>query len=393
MGKFLPLIFLMFSSLLQSQTKIAILNRSFEDVPRRGDLFFSINGWYDCGGMNFPDESPPDIHPGNFWNNDTPPSNGNTYLGMVVRDNETNEAIAQSLTTSLKVGKCYKFTIDLCKSNKYMSKSRVNGRNQNYNTPTVFRIWGGNGICNEKELLGESVSINHAEWRTYQFKIKPKAAYKFIVIEAYWKVPVINPYCGHILVDNLSDFEEMDCNVTLPPVVNKKTGAPIAAAEKKETLPPHKRKPIDKSSDKPKESPKDQAVATSKPKILEDLDINKIKTGSTIEVKKLYFKADTSAIDKGSYEVLNEIYGFLKQHEKIMLEIGGHTNGIPSHEYCDKLSTARAKVVYDYLVSKGISASRLTYKGYGKRRKLASDATLEGRTKNQRVELKILSIG
>ncbi len=388
MGKFLPLVLILISSLSFAQTKIIITNRSFEDVPRKGDIFFSINGWYDCGGINFPTESPPDVHPGNFWNNDTPPSNGNTYVGMVVRDNESYEALAQRLSASLKVGKCYKFTIDLCRSNKYMSKSRVTEKDQNYITPAVFRIWGGNGMCNEKELLGESVPINHAEWRTYQFKVKPKSEYKFIMIEAYWKVPVINPYCGHILVDNLSDFEEMDCIANLPAVVNKKTGAPIAS-DKKDVLPPHKRNRVENSIEKPKETP----VAEVKPKILEELDIKKIKSGSTIEVKSLYFKADTSTIDKSSYEVLNEIYNFLKQNDKVTLEIGGHTNGIPNNEYCDKLSTARAKAVHDYLISKGIDEARLTYKGYGKRRKLASDSTLEGRTKNQRVELKILSIG
>jgi outer membrane protein OmpA-like peptidoglycan-associated protein len=392
MGKCLPLIFVLISSLSYSQTKIIIANRSFEDIPRKGDVFFSIGGWYDCGGINFPTESPPDVHPGNFWNNDTPPSNGNTYLGMVVRDNESYEALAQRLSTVLKVGKCYKFTIDLCRSNKYMSKSRVTEKDQNYITPAVFRIWGGTGMCNEKELLGESVAINHAEWRTYQFKVKPKSEYKFIMIEAYWKVPVINPYCGHILVDNLSDFEEMDCSAVLAPVVNKKTGA-VIVSDKKDALPPHKRGRVEISQEKPKENPKENQVAEVKPKILEELDIKKIKTGSTIEVKNLYFKADTSTIDKDSYDVLNEIYGFLKKHDRVTLEIGGHTNGIPNHEYCDKLSSARAKAVYDYLVAKGINESRLTFKGYGKRRKLASDTTLEGRTKNQRVELKILSIG
>ena len=125
---------------------------------------------------------------------------------------------------------------------------------------------------------------------------------------------------------------------------------------------------------------------------MEDLDINKIKAGSTIEIKNLYFKADTSAIDKSSYEVLDEVYGFLKNHNKVRIEIGGHTNGLPSHDYCDKLSAARAKAVYDYLVSKGIDPDRLTYKGYGKRRKIASDATAEGRNKNQRVEVKVLSL-
>ncbi len=89
---------------------------------------------------------------------------------------------------------------------------------------------------------------------------------------------------------------------------------------------------------------------------------------------------------------MDEVYGFLKAHNKVKIEIGGHTNGLPSHEYCDKLSAARAKAVYDYLLAKGITPDRLTYKGYGKRRKIATDATAEGRNKNQRVEVKVLSL-
>ena len=60
---------------------------------------------------------------------------------------------------------------------------------------------------------------------------------------------------------------------------------------------------------------------------------------------------------------------------------------------CDKLSNDRAKVVAEYLTDKGIPDERLTYKGYGKRRSIASNLTKEGRKKNQRVEIKILSIG
>ena len=75
-----------------------------------------------------------------------------------------------------------------------------------------------------------------------------------------------------------------------------------------------------------------------------------------------------------------------------MIEVGGHTNGIPPHEFCDKLSTARAKSVAQYLVDKGIPASRITYRGYGKRNPIASNATPEGREKNQRVEINIVKV-
>lgn len=381
-----------YCSFAMAQTKITITNRSFEDIPRMGgnDRMFRMNGWTDCGTFRFPNETPPDIHPGNFWRNVTPPSEGNTYIGMVVRDNESHEGISQKLSAPLKVGKCYKFTIDLAKSSSYWSKSRVTEKDENYIKPAVLRIWGGSGLCNDAQLLGESAAIDHGDWRSYQFKVTPSSAHKYILIEAYYKTPVFLPYCGHILVDNLSDFEEMDCSKTLPPVVNK--NGDIVKADKK--LPPHKQNRVENSKDKPKPNNDPPVVNnTPKQKILEELDIKKIKVGSTLEIKNLYFKADTSTIEKTSSEVLEEIYLFLKHNPNVTLEIGGHTNGLPSHDYCDRLSSARARAVRDYLISKGIDESRLTYKGYGKRRRIATDSTVEGRTKNQRVEIKILSVG
>lgn len=75
-----------------------------------------------------------------------------------------------------------------------------------------------------------------------------------------------------------------------------------------------------------------------------------------------------------------------------MVEIGGHTNSIPPHEYCDRLSTARAQNVAEYLREKGILVEQVQFKGYGKRVPIASNETAAGRLKNQRVELKIISM-
>ena len=129
-----------------------------------------------------------------------------------------------------------------------------------------------------------------------------------------------------------------------------------------------------------------------KEKIL-SLERHNIKQGQNIPIDQLFFEADTSTIDVESFMVLNEIYEFLLENKDIIVEIGGHTNNIPSHDYCNKLSKARAKVVAEYLIRKGIEEDRITFKGYGKRKPIASNGTEEGRRKNQRVEIKIISIG
>jgi outer membrane protein OmpA-like peptidoglycan-associated protein len=395
--EYLTIFCFLISTNIFGQDKITISNGSFEDVPRNGDKRLMLQSWTDCGPYRSFNESPPDVHPGDFWKNTVPPSEGKSYVGMVVRDNETWEGIGQRLANNLKAGYCYKFTLDMAQSENYWSNSHVNSKEINYVKPSVLRIWGGFGFCDSKELLAESSAINHNDWRKYQFKIKPKSDHKFILFEAFYKVPVLVPYCGHILIDNLSDLEEMNCDQYLVAVVNKTTGKPMVSSGKRNALPAHKKSRI--PDEKPiqnqvKPAPKtDVAVNPPKNKILEDLDIKKIKTGSTIQVKSLFFIADSTTIEKSSYVVLDEILNFLKENKNVKVEIGGHTNGIPAHAYCDKISSERAKAVFDYLVSKGVPKEQLTAKGYGKRNLLTTDTTIEGRKKNQRVELKILSIG
>jgi len=135
-----------------------------------------------------------------------------------------------------------------------------------------------------------------------------------------------------------------------------------------------------------------ETIKVPKPKLLPDLDISKIKVGQTLQINNLFFQADSSTITDLSYEVLDEVYEFMDDHKKVVIEIGGHTNNIPPDEYCDRLSTARAKAVADYLYNRGVNQDRISYRGYGKRNPIASNRSSAGRRKNQRVEIKILRI-
>ena len=127
-------------------------------------------------------------------------------------------------------------------------------------------------------------------------------------------------------------------------------------------------------------------------KLIPDLDITKVTVGQTLQVNQIYFDADSTNVTEKSFAVLDEIFEFLNENQNIAIEIGGHTNGIPSHEYCDALSTSRAKSIANRLYEKGMPESRITYKGYGKRAPIADNNTVAGRKKNQRVEIKILAI-
>ena len=122
-----------------------------------------------------------------------------------------------------------------------------------------------------------------------------------------------------------------------------------------------------------------------------ELNIDKISIGKTIRLEQLFFEADSTALNQEDYPVLDEVYEFMIDHPGVTVEIGGHTNTIPPHDYCDQLSRERARNVAYYLYNKGIPETRLSYRGYGKRKALTDDRSLAGRQKNQRVELMILS--
>ena len=122
------------------------------------------------------------------------------------------------------------------------------------------------------------------------------------------------------------------------------------------------------------------------------LSAGRMRTGQTLQVSNLFFEADSTDMTTESYPALNEIVDFMEESPTVVIEVGGHTNDVPPHEYCDALSTARAKSVADYISSKGIDANRVYFKGYGKRKPKFSNRTADGRRKNQRVEIKILRL-
>ena len=371
---------------------IKLYNPSFEDIP---EMSSAPRGWLDCGKINFPGESPPDTQPG-AWKVNLPPSDGGSYLGLVVRDVETWEAVYQRLTSPLIKNTCYSFSIDLCKSAVYFSQSQATDVMASYTTAAVFRVWGSNDYCSNQELLAETEKINNTSWESYEMRFEPTQNYRFIIFEAFYKTPVPFPYNGNILVDNASEIVPIPCNEEETPVI----------AEVKPEKKPQEAKP--KPKPKPKvEKPKEPEVVVAKPtpapkppvqpviknKLLTDLDAEKLRAGQIVRIKDLNFKADSSRIERESYEVLDEVYDFLNDNPQILVEIGGHTNTLPEHDFCDKLSNDRAEAVVNYLIKKGIDDERLEFKGYGKRKPLAYDKYNKvARRKNQRVEIKILAI-
>jgi OOP family OmpA-OmpF porin len=77
----------------------------------------------------------------------------------------------------------------------------------------------------------------------------------------------------------------------------------------------------------------------------------------------------------------------LKDNPTVHVEVGGHTDSIGSDAYNQRLSERRATTVAGELERDGISAGRLSVRGYGERKPVADNKTDAGRARNRRVEL------
>lgn len=85
--------------------------------------------------------------------------------------------------------------------------------------------------------------------------------------------------------------------------------------------------------------------------------------------------------------VLDQVAALLQAEAALRLTIEGHTDGVGTREYNQKLSQQRAESVVQALVRRGIAADRLGAAGFGASRPLAGNDTAEGRARNRRVEL------
>ena len=183
---------------------IRLENPGFEGRPMRGgERGWSIIGWADCGSINFPYETPPDIHPQEFWEVRKPAKEGKTYLGLVVRDNETYEGVGQQLPSPLLANQSYEMTLWLAQSGKYISRTRSTGREQNYQAPSFLIIASIDKKCVVKDILYQSPIVDHTEWEQYSIKMSPINDVTHIMFMVFSNDEKPN---GHILLDGLSDI-------------------------------------------------------------------------------------------------------------------------------------------------------------------------------------------
>ncbi len=105
----------------------------------------------------------------------------------------------------------------------------------------------------------------------------------------------------------------------------------------------------------------------------------------------VYFATNKSNINAKSKTNLNKLAGIFKEYPDTNIIVEGHTDSTGDDTYNMSLSQKRANAVTEYLVSQGISKSRLTTYAHGETLPKYDNATPEGRAKNRRVELGIVA--
>jgi len=121
-----------------------------------------------------------------------------------------------------------------------------------------------------------------------------------------------------------------------------------------------------------------------------DISLDDIKVNSTVVLRNIFFDYGKATLKDNSKLELSRILSLLEQYPEMKLEISGHTDNVSSYKFNLKLSQKRAQAVADYLISMGIDKNKLITEGYAYKKPIADNKTEEGRTKNRRVEFKIL---
>lgn len=119
------------------------------------------------------------------------------------------------------------------------------------------------------------------------------------------------------------------------------------------------------------------------------IELKNIAVGSTIALRNIFFDVGKASLREESNSELDRLVQLMKDVPALEIEISGHTDNTGSASLNERLSQDRAEAVVRYLTSKGISADRMTAKGYGSSKPIASNSTAAGRQENRRTEFEI----
>ncbi len=134
-------------------------------------------------------------------------------------------------------------------------------------------------------------------------------------------------------------------------------------------------------------SKKDADSVYKKDIYLQPVELNIVTTLNNIQ-----FTTNSYELPRSASIELDKLLQVLNENPSLKVEIGGHTDNVGKAEDNLLLSSSRAKTIVDYLVNKGISLQRVSYKGFGATQPIADNNTEAGRAKNRRTTFTIIGL-
>jgi outer membrane protein OmpA-like peptidoglycan-associated protein len=126
-------------------------------------------------------------------------------------------------------------------------------------------------------------------------------------------------------------------------------------------------------------------------------DLFMFTKGDVVEIENIYFDYGKSNIRSDARVELDKLVKLMREYPKMKIELGSHTDSRSPSDFNQKLSDERAKASSDYLFKRGISRSRVEYKGYGET--ILANNCADGvqcseaeHQRNRRTEIKILQM-
>ena len=164
--------------------QIIIDNSSFEGTPADATM---PAGWF-AGSEG----TTPDILPG-YWGVYNEPEDGDSYVGMITRQDGSYESISQRLGSTIEQGQCYKMSLYMAFSDNYTS----------YNNPIQLRVWIADKKNKRQQLIYTSPKIKSEDWKKYTFEFTPDTDKYYIILEAFISEKP-KSHKGNILIDKIS---------------------------------------------------------------------------------------------------------------------------------------------------------------------------------------------
>ncbi len=123
-----------------------------------------------------------------------------------------------------------------------------------------------------------------------------------------------------------------------------------------------------------------------------NIALQPIELNATVTLKNIQFALNSYQLEPVSNIELDKVVQLLNDNPTVQLQINGHTDNTGTPASNLTLSSNRAKAVVGYFISKGISAKRLSSKGYGQTKPIAENTTEEEKAKNRRTEIVVIGL-